>query len=322
MDCWMLRTVALAVASTLVSTSTAALEVHTDGSLDESLGTSEVLMKESDSPGKIVAEVLESGKGKAASLLESLLASFDVLLVEFGLPATSVICVAVAVAVLALIFIRKAGGSGSAKRKGVLFLGPCGAGKTAMMHRLCHDRLVSTVTSMQTCKYVCKVQQQGEGKNGSGTSTSLVDYPGHERLRGGVRDELRRAERVVFVLDGSSLASEISAGAELFYDVLSDPSMEGCRGLLIALNKSDVKEAKPTRAKSLLQKEIEKLRGTRGTLGTQGEEDDLPAALALGRPGQPFNLEVDSPCEVFISPCSVKDGNLGAVVDFLRTRAL
>lgn len=332
LDYWMLRTVAMALAAALGSSSAATLGIDVDRDLTASVASNEVSIDDNSGADYVVADLLVSGEGKAVSLLNywsrslsSFAGSFEMLLTEFGLPGSSVVCVALAVIVLACIFIRKAGGPGgggnSSKRKSVLFLGPCSAGKTAMMHRLCHDRTVSTVTSMQACGYLYKVNRNGGENGSSGPSASLVDYPGHERLRGGLREELRKAERVVFVLDGSCLASQISAAAELFYDVLSDPLMKGCRALLVALNKSDLKEAKASRAKTLLQKEVEKLRGTRGTLGTQGEEDDLPATMALGRPGQPFSLEVDSPCEVVMAGCSVKDGSLDAVADFVRASA-
>lgn len=331
MDNWMLRTVPILLAAALGS-SAATLGIDVDGYLTASVSSEEMSIDENAGASAVVADLLVSGEDKAVSLLKywsqslsSFAGSFEMLLAEFGISGSSVVCVALAVTVLAFIFVRKAGGpsggGNSSKRMSVLFLGPCGAGKTAMMHRLCHDRIVSTVTSMQACHYLYRVNRNGGESGGSGPSASLVDYPGHERLRGGVREELRKAERVVFVLDGSCLAWQIAAAAELFYDVLSDPLMEGCRGLLVALNKSDVKEAKTSRAKALLQKEMEKLRGTRDTLGTQGEEDQMPAALALGRPGQPFSLEVDSPCEVVMAGCSVKDGSLDAVADFVRASA-
>lgn len=280
--------------------------------------------------GRVVAETLASEEGKAAavSMVESFLASLNALLAEYGLPSASVLCAALAVPILAFALIgRFSGGSRSSVRGGlssnrrrgvVLFLGPCSSGKTAMCYRLCNGTLAPTVTSMQSYTYDCK-RLTSNGKS----TASLIDYPGHERLQGGVGKELRRADRLVFVMDGSCLSSQVAAGAELLYDILTDASVEGCRGLLLVLNKSDLKEAKISRAKLLLQKEIEKLRGTRGTLGTQGEEDDIPTAMALGRPGQPFNLEIDSPCEVEIVTCSVvKEGGLDPVEDFVRASVL
>lgn len=276
----------------------------------------------------------------ALTLLESLLASLESFLAEYGLPSASWVCAAVAVASLFLLFLGKVGiggsgggGSGSSKnRKGVvLFIGPCGAGKTAMCYRLSHggpSAAVSTVTSIEACRYPCSSRTLKElggdsssarGSSSAAAAASLVDYPGHERLRGGIGEELRGVDRVVFMLDGSTLAAQVAAGTELLYDVLTDPSVEGCRGLMIALSKSDLKEAKASRAKTLLQKELDKLRGTRGMLGVQGEEDNMPVAMTLGRPGQPFSLEVDSPCEVVVAGCSVvKEGGMDAVVDFVR----
>ncbi|CAM9182871.1 unnamed protein product [Laminaria digitata] len=322
-DFWLLR-----VAIALLASSTFAASSSTGEELDAEARSSPASAEDSSSSSiGIVAQILASGKGgnpAALSVLKSLLASLDALLSEIGLPSASVVCAALAVAILAFAFVRKVavdagGGGGGAlakKRKGVvLFLGPCGSGKTAVCYRLSHDQAVPTVTSMQACKYDGSRLIEGRGS----PPVSLVDYPGHERLRGGVGEELRSADRVVFVLDGSCLVAQIAAGAELLFDILTDPSLEGCRGLMFALNKSDIKEAKVSRAKALLQKELEKLRGTRGTLGTQGEEDDMPVATALGRPGQPFSLEVDSPCEVVVAACSVVgEGGLDPVVEFVR----
>lgn len=281
----------------------------------------------------------------ALTLLESLLASLESFLAEYGLPSASWVCAAVAVASLFLLFLGKVGISGSGggsgrgsskKRRGiVLFIGPCGSGKTAMCYRLSHGggqpaaaAPATTVTSMEACRYPCSSSTLTELGGGGGSSARrsssaaaalLVDYPGHDRLRGGVGEELLGVDRVVFMLDGSALAAQVGAGAELLYDVLTDPSLEGCRGLLIALSKSDLKEAKVSRAKTLLQKELDKLRSTRGMLGMQGEEDNMPVAMTLGRPGQPFSLEVDSPCEVVVAGCSVvKEGGLDAVVEFVH----
>lgn len=327
-DFWMLRvSIALLASSSLASSS--AVE-DLDAESNRNVLTASSDEESMDGVVGVVAQTLATGKSNAGvlSLLDSLLASLDALLVDLGLPSTSVVCAALAVAVIAFAFVHKVGiggiggvrgGSGN-KRKGlVLFLGPCGSGKTTMCYRLCHGELAPTVTSMQACTYDGSRLSEGGGPS----PAFLVDYPGHERLRGGVREELRRADRVVFVVDGSCLAAQIASGAELLYDVLTDPSLEACRGLMIALNKSDIKEAKAPRAKTLLQKELDKLRGTRGTLGTQGEEDDIPVLVALGRPGQPFSLEVDSPCKVVITACSaVKDGGLDPVVEFVRASVL
>lgn len=337
-ESWMFC-LALSLSSSLAAS---AVDLEVDGCTDcptESLPSSGMATTEERSGG-VVVQALASGRGMAASVLESLLAALDAFLLEMGIPATPMqvvwACAALVVCIIACEYVRKVGGGGiggggSAKSKGVvLFLGPCSSGKTAICYRMSHDHLPPTVTSMQPCTYEYKVKEGGGSGGGggggsgrgSGPSASIIDYPGHERLRGGVSEVLRRADRVVFVLDGSCLAAQIAAGAELLYDVLTDPALERCRGLLLALNKSDIKDVKVVRAKTLLCKELDKLRGTRGTLGTQGEEDDMPVALALGRPGQPFSLEVDSPCKVEIAVCSAKDGSLDPVTEFVRASLL
>lgn len=335
LESWMFC-LAMSLSSALAAS---AVDLEVDGCTDcpiesppsSGMGTME------ENIGGVVVQALASGRETAASVLESVLVALDVFLVEMGISATAgqvvCTCAALAVCIIAFACIRKVGGGGIgggglAKRKGVvLFLGPCNSGKTAICYRMSHDHLPSTVTSMQACTYEYKLEGGGSdggggGRRSSGPSASMIDYPGHERLRGGVSEELRKADRVVFVLDGSCLAAQIAAGAELLYDVLTDPALERCRGLLLAVNKSDVKDVKVARAKTLLHKELDKLRGTRGTLGTQGEEDDIPVALGLGRPGQPFSLEVDSPCEVEIVACSAKDGSLDPITKFVGASLL
>lgn len=200
-DIWMLRVAVALVAS---SSSFAAASLSTVEPLDSSGARGPVASAVFSGGGNgeeslgAMAQALASGKGTAAalSLLESLLASLDAFLTEFGLPSASVVCAAlVAVAILAFAFVYKVGAGGGAgssstkNRKGVvLFLGPCGSGKTAMCRMITHGEIAPTVTSMQCVKYDGSRVIAGAGPS----SVTLVDYPGHERLRGGVREELRR----------------------------------------------------------------------------------------------------------------------------------
>ncbi|CAM9742330.1 unnamed protein product [Choristocarpus tenellus] len=286
--------------------------------VDVALGENDNSVLEVDAGA--VSGVVSSGDHDGESFLESLLASLDsfpaLVLVQETLPSSTSRGLFLGMVLLLLIYsISRRCGKGMARgsRSGVLLLGPCGSGKTAMVHRLCHNRLVSTVTSMQAGRF----EYRADPSTGASPFSPLVDYPGHERLRGGVAEELTRVERVVFVLDCSNLTAQVAAAAELLYDVLTDSTIESCEGILLACNKNDLRTVKLSRVKTLLERELDNLRGTSGTLETQGGEEQHLGAMSLGRPGQPFSLDIDSPCEVSMIACSVKDDNLGAVRDFI-----
>ncbi|KAG5176343.1 signal recognition particle receptor beta subunit-domain-containing protein [Tribonema minus] len=150
-------------------------------------------------------------------------------------------------------------------------------------------------------------------------SVTVTDFPGHERLRGGLRGELATSTAVIFMLDGTDLSSQVRLGGEMLYDILTDSSIERCKGLAIGCSKADLKVAKPDRVRAALTKELEQLRTTRWSIGMQGEEDTgrPNSFIPLGRQGQPLDLVVDCPCPLTVFTCSVKGEGLNAVRDFI-----
>jgi Signal recognition particle receptor beta subunit len=83
------------------------------------------------------------------------------------------------------------------------------------LHKLCCNEDVTTVTSMSVA--TLHVQRNGQAmveQSSSGNSTSgaitVIDYPGHERLRAGLKRQLASSAAVLYVIDTSDLANQVS----------------------------------------------------------------------------------------------------------------
>ena len=139
---------------------------------------------------------------------------------------------------------------GSAKRRStVLLMGPCDAGKSLMFLRLVHKQLALTCTSVRDNKghFIAKIKDK---------ILTMVDIPGHERLRTQYLDEHGpSALGVVFVVDSPTISRKTVADvAEFLYTVLTDPVVfKNKPRVLIACNKQDQNMAKRhTAVKSML----------------------------------------------------------------------
>ncbi|CAM9154417.1 unnamed protein product [Phaeothamnion confervicola] len=238
------------------------------------------------------------------------LASFDALAeAHAGLPHASaaVVGLLALLGVAAVVRFLLGGLCGGRRDAGrghtLLVVGPCNSGKTALCYRLAHGGLPETVTSMKPQEYPCPVPF------GADRPVTIVDFPGHERLRGGLRAELRRAAAVVFLIDGADVTSQLRPAGELLYDVLSDPAASRWRGVLLLAGKADLRAAKLARLKAALAAELDKLRETRRSLSAEpdshGGDNGDDGGVLLGRPGTAFDLDVDAPCPVTMGSCSV-----------------
>lgn len=177
-----------------------------------------------------------------------------------------------------------------------LFVGPSGGGKTALFHQLCHAWAAASVPSM---KAGAATAAAGAG----GKQVPVVDYPGHERLRRGLKAYVMRTAVLVVVIDAAATATQLRPTAELLFDLFTDPVFKGkLPPVLVACNKSDLMGARGApRVRLFLQQELEKMRKTRGTLGSGGgaaDAGDDDAALPLGRDGKPFAWADDAPTSV------------------------
>ena len=208
---------------------------------------------------------------------------------------------------LVLVWYFVFGGSKS-KGPAVLLLGPCGGGKTLLFTRLVEGEVAETVSSMMANEASVEIE---------GRSTSVVDFPGHHRLRGPLASELKRATGIVFVLDASATTTQSKPAAELLYSILTSGTTSR---ILFLCNKSDTATVKtPARVKLMMANEIETLRKTTGAIDTLG--DDGVERVQLDTQGQFFKFEAHSPCETTFLPFSAKTDKLDAVRDFLASCA-
>ena len=106
------------------------------------------------------------------------------------------------------------------------------------------------------------------------------------------------------------------AVAEHLFAVVSDPVVQRRRlPVLVACNKSEKITAHPVEfIKKRLEKEIEALRQTTGTLA---DTSGAAAAAAVGKPGVEFKFEHLARNVVDVVATSVAEGNLDAVRAFL-----
>jgi signal recognition particle receptor subunit beta len=203
---------------------------------------------------------------------------------------------AAALAAVALLL----GGGSKKKQPAALLLGPSNAGKTLLFHRLVNNELEETVASMKSCE-------------GITDNKLLVDVPGHRRLRASVTAELKRATKIVFMVDAADATRQAKAAAELLYEIFC---CESRPPLLILCNKRDKAGAKtPARVKLTLASEIETLHKTAKTMGSTGDDQQSVAPIDTG--GKFFSFESHAPCACTFLAYSAKEDPLDAVREFL-----
>lgn len=228
--------------------------------------------------------------------------------------------------VLAKILTSLVLGDGKTRRKRsgdtILFVGLSGSGKTLIFNKLCFGTNPQTVTS--TAQAIVKqplYDADADSADDSRQQYTFVDYPGHPRLRGrALYRHAGQSRAVIFVVDATSTDNDsFRRVAELLYDLFTNVQfVEQLPPLLIACNKSDQDGAASIDViRGKLEKALEMLKNTRASLGTTNEDEQT---LRLGRAGQPFAFNVDSPGDVEFCASSAKnDGGLSAIRSFIET---
>ena len=286
------------------------------------------------------AAAVEASKAASASAADVVAAGGGSGALVYALVAVGVL-VALGVAYYALAGAKGAGGSVAGgkvrSKRAVLLLGPCGGGKTLAYQTLLAAAAAAeaapppeTVTSMIAAEadFALAADALGGGGagGGDGIGVTVVDYPGHARLRAGLPEQLARSAGVVLVVDAAKLAAQLRPAAEILYAVLTHLAAgAGAKGLpdngvLVLCNKTDMVGAKtPARAKLMLQTELEALRKTTLSLaGTAGEADgDGAAGAPLGEAGRPFAFDKDAPCAVSFVAASATKGELAPLCEFV-----
>ncbi|WAR15382.1 SRPRB-like protein [Mya arenaria] len=202
----------------------------------------------------------------------------------------SVIGVIVAVSVVLLTFLvfgllRQR----QNKRRGVLILGNCDAGKTLLYTQLIYKKHNQTFSSI---------------------SPNSGNYTVAERknLEAGV----------IFVIDSSSVQKEIKDIAEYLYTVLSDNRISNMSPpLLVACNKQDMSFTKGAKViQALLEKEMNTLRITKSAAlqDTSASNNNT----YLGRRDRDFTFNDLKPMKIDFVECSCQEkADINAIQDWL-----
>jgi len=183
------------------------------------------------------------------------------------------------------LWTRKKGG-----RTALLIAGPCDVGKTVLFSRLVNDfagKALDTFTSMQ--------ENLGHYTMASGRKVTLVDMPGHERIRYSAMDKHKEsALGIVYVVDASTIKHQIRDAAEFLFKILSDPVMHSNRTpVLVACNKQDLSLS--AKGASVIEREMAKEIGLlRETHARLLDGTDAAAAATdhvfLGKEGKDFEF--------------------------------
>ncbi|CAK5277635.1 unnamed protein product [Mycena citricolor] len=173
-----------------------------------------------------------------------------------------------------------------ANGKLLLLVGAPDSGKTAILSQLVYREALPTHTSLQTNASVVALENK---------SLTVVDIPGHPRIRSQVSEHVADAKTIVFVVDASTISRNGPAVAEHLHLVLnavmSLPPSHTLPALLILAHKTDLiksgavstaAEAQAiTRVKTILERELEKRKvsqaggvGIEG-LGEEGEKTEM-----------------------------------------------
>lgn len=198
----------------------------------------------------------------------------------------------------------------------VLILGPCNAGKTSLFFQLREGREVTTVSSMKP------IRDKFEINLGGGDTippVDVIDYPGHQRLRGKAHELLAETRCIIYVVDSEDKA-RLREAADHLYDLLTHRVVSELNiPILIACNKMENPSARSEGfILTEIEREIQQMRISRSaTLEGQDQADSF-----LGVEGQKFKLFDHSPCPVQMCRVSVKKAMLKPIHDFLKVHLL
>jgi len=218
-----------------------------------------------------------------------------------GNPVTLSIVISIAIVLFTILFFVIRGSS--KRRSTILLMGPCDAGKSLMFLRLVHKQYARTCTSIKDNKghFIAKIRDK---------ILTVVDIPGHERLRSQYLDEYGAAALgIVFVVDSSTISRKTVADvAEFLYSILTDAVVFGNKPrVVIACNKQDHDMAKRhTAVKSMLETEINTLRKTRSGALESTSDDSASDAVFLGREDRDFEFSHLGAFKVSFAECTCR----------------
>ncbi|KAJ7775041.1 signal recognition particle receptor beta subunit-domain-containing protein [Mycena metata] len=203
----------------------------------------------------------------------------------------------------------------------LLLVGPPDAGKTAILSTLAYNQTLPTHTSLQTNASAVTFSPTKK-------PSTVVDIPGHPRIRDQVNEYLADTKAIAFVVDASTVSRNGPVVAEHLHIILnaltSLPPSQALPALLILAHKSDLLKSGSaasatseslaiTRVKTILERELEKRRvaqsggvGVEG-LGEEGERTEMGGLECTGEKGV-FSFDAWEGGEVSFLGTSVKVG--------------
>lgn len=194
----------------------------------------------------------------------------------------------------------------------VIICGAVGSGKTRIFHNLLQQQQQKSLTVSSSIASQGVYKYNDSDKHSA--TIDLMDYPGHVRLRGGLLNRSilgqRKLQRILFVVDSSISTTE---AADFLYDVLlaaQNKIIHNKIRILVCCNKSDTKLAKNYKRIQLqLKAELNRLRGTRGTMDMEGNNETsfIEGQQLLGQKGTALDWDT-APCEVEFVSCSCESG--------------
>ncbi|KAJ6502381.1 P-loop containing nucleoside triphosphate hydrolase protein [Mycena sanguinolenta] len=232
--------------------------------------------------------------------------------------AVAALSLAVAFLAILIFFTRR-----KSRSKGnlLLLVGPPDAGKTAILSTLVYNQTLPTHTSLQT--NVSTVTLPAVKK-----TLTVVDIPGHPRIRDQVSEYIGDAKAIAFVVDASTVSRNGPAVAEHLHFILnaltSLPPSQVLPSLVILAHKSDLLKSGTAasatseslainRVKTILERELEKRRvsqsggvGVEG-LGEEGERTEMGGLECSGEKGV-FRFDAWEGGDVLFLGTSVKVG--------------
>ncbi|KAJ7685356.1 signal recognition particle receptor beta subunit-domain-containing protein [Mycena polygramma] len=232
------------------------------------------------------------------------------------LTVTSLSLAIVCLAILVFFTRRRSRTTGNL----LLLVGPPDAGKTAILSTLVYDQTLPTHTSLQTNASAVALPANKK-------TLTVVDIPGHPRIRDQVNEYIVDSKAIAFVVDASTVSRNGAAVAEHLHIILnaltSLPPSQALPSLLILAHKSDLlrsgtASATPetlavNRVKTILERELEKRRvsqsggvGVEG-LGEEGQRTEMGGLECSGDKGV-FKFDEWEGGEVVFLGTSVKVG--------------
>jgi len=196
----------------------------------------------------------------------------------------------------------------------VLLVGLCDAGKTVLFSQLVHKQEAKTYTSI-------KENVGSYYPANKKSALSVVDIPGHERLRLQFFVQFKMTARaIIFVIDSATLQKEIKDVAEFLYTILCDNAItQNTPPVLIACNKQDNTFAKSKKViQSQLEKEMNTLRITQSAQ-LNSTSDTGNNNTFLGKRNKDFEFSQLAPIKVEFSECTAAaKGEISAIHEWLE----